>query len=380
MAVRQARPYENSKLSPDEAATFAHHGRAWSAVKATPMPISREAAALFASSIVADLMVPSPESPLSGEFAALTNRYLDAGITWASFTVATDSPASVEAAVLSIAAARAYFRDRADQFLLIESMADIKRAKDERKLAISLNFQGTNPFAGRLELIEVYKQLGIAHALLCYNEKNAVADGCYERTDAGLSRFGLRVVNEMNRVGMIVDVTHTGMRSSLEAIEASSKPVIMSHSNAHALVNHPRNITDLQIQAVAATDGVIGIAGINAMTTGDDGAESISPEAIFRHVDYVAQLVGPAHAGYGLDYIANTDLLLKMIKRRPDTFPADQHWTRMWSAGPDVIEPTVDLMLKAGYTDVDVRGVLGGNWMRVLETALVSQPQVQLKH
>jgi membrane dipeptidase len=345
-------------------------------VRATPTSVSREAIALFGSSIVADLMVPaSPESPfssLSGEFATLTDRYIDAGITWASFTVATDSPASVEATILSIAAARAYFRRRDDRFLLIESIADIKRAKEEHKLAVSLNFQGTNPFVGRLDLIEVYKHLGVAHALLCYNEKNAVADGCYERTDAGLSRFGLRVVNEMNRVGMIVDVTHTGRRSSLEAIEASSKPVIMSHSNAHALVNHPRNITDTQIRAVAATDGVVGIAGINAITTGGEDLESISPESIFRHVDYVVQLVGPAHAGYGLDYITKTDLLLKMIKLRPDTFPADQNFTRMWSAGPDVIEPTVDLMLKAGYTDADVRGVLGGNWMRVLGTALAS--------
>jgi membrane dipeptidase len=332
---------------------------------------SNEAAALMRASTVADILVPSAPggSSAPSDFCAFVDQYRAAGVTWATFTVATDVDASVEASILAIALARSFFLKQSERCVWVESIGDVERAKRDRKLAVALNFQGTNAFAGRLELIEVYRRLGVTMALLCFNEKNAVADGCYERTNAGLSRFGLRVVQEMNRVGMLVDVSHTGRRSTHEAIEASLAPVIMSHSNVAAITDHPRNVTDEQIRAIAAKRGVIGIAGINAMTTGTDNADSISPAAVFQHVDYVAQLVGAAHVGFGLDYIPNTDGLVAWIKRRPETFPADQHRTKMLSAAPQIIEPITGLMLKAGYKEVDVRNVLGDNWLRVFRDA-----------
>jgi membrane dipeptidase len=326
-----------------------------------------EVPALLRSSIVVDLLVPSSPGSSSAprDFASFVDEYRTAGVSWATFTVATDIDASVEAAILSIAAARSFFFHDRERCVWAESVEDIKRAKHEGKLAISLNFQGTNAFYGRLDLIETYRRLGVTQALLCFNEKNAVADGCYERTDAGLSRFGLRVVREMNRVGMMVDVSHTGPRSALEAIEASEAPVIMSHSNARALTDHPRNVSDAHIRAIAAKHGVIGIAGINAMTTGTDDPDSINAAALFRHIDHIVQLVGSGYVGFGLDYIPNTDGLIAWIKSRPETFPADQHRTRMLSAGPRVIEPVAALMLKAGYNEADVHKILGNNWLRV---------------
>jgi membrane dipeptidase len=331
------------------------------------MPSPSEVAALLQDSIIVDLLVPSaPGSPSAPRaFGDFIDVYRAAGVTWATFTVATDIDASVEATVLSIAAARSYFLRDPGRCVWADSVNDIRRAKSEGKLAASLNFQGTNPFYGRLELIETYRRLGVTQALLCFNEKNAVADGCYERTDAGLSRFGLRVVREMNRVGMMVDVSHTGPRSASEAIETSAAPVIMSHSNVRAITDHPRNVSDAQVRAIAAKRGVIGIAGINAMTTGTDTDDSIAADALFRHVDHIAQLVGPEFVGLGLDYIANTDGLIAWIKSRPETFPADQHRTRMLSAPPRVIEPLTALMMEAGYGKSDVRKVLGDNWLRV---------------
>jgi membrane dipeptidase len=331
------------------------------------MPSPDEVAALLRASIVVDLLVPSaPGAPSAPrDFASFVDEYRAAGVSWATFTVATDIDASVEATVLSIAAARSFFlRDR-ERCVWAGSADDIQRAKREGKLAVSLNFQGTNAFYGRVDLIETYRRLGVTQALLCFNEKNAVADGCYERTDAGLSRFGLRVVGEMNRVGMMVDVSHTGPRSALEAIEASAAPVIMSHSNARAIADHPRNVSDAHIRAIAAKQGVIGIAGINAMTTGTDDEDSIGAQALFAHVDHIVQLVGPEYVGFGLDYIPNTDGLIAWIRSRPETFPADQHRTRMHSAGPRVIEPVAALMLEAGYGEDGLRKVLGNNWLRV---------------
>jgi membrane dipeptidase len=324
-------------------------------------------AALLRASIVVDLLVPSaPGAPSAPrDFTSFVEEYRAAGVTWATFTVATDIDASVEATVLAIAAARAYFLRDQERCIWADSIDDIQHAKQEGKLAVSLNFQGTNAFYGRLDLIETYRRLGVTQALLCFNEKNAVADGCYERTDAGLSRFGLQVVREMNRVGMMVDVSHTGARSALEAIEASSAPAIMSHSNVRAITDHPRNVSDPHIRAVAAKQGVIGIAGINAMTTGTDDPDSIGAEALFRHVDHIVQLVGSEYVGFGLDYIPNTEGLIAWIKSRPETFPADQHRERMLSAAPRVIEPVAELMLKKGYRDRDVHNVLGNNWLRV---------------
>jgi membrane dipeptidase len=145
----------------------------------------------------------------------------------------------------------------------------------------------------------------------------------------------------------------------------------MSHSNVRALANHPRNVCDEQIKAIAAKNGVIGIAGISAMTTSTDAPDAVFPRALFRHVDYIAQLVGPAHVGFGLDFIPDTQGLIAWIKSRPETFPADQNRTQMLSAAPQVIEPIVDLMLQAGYCAADVRIVLGDNWLRVLRACEV---------
>lgn len=328
---------------------------------------------LLRDSIVVDLLVPSAPGGTSApkDFDAFAAQFTHSGVTWVTLTIVTDMDASVEATILAIAAARSHILTRPESYVFVDSTDDIERAKREHKLAVSFNFQGTNAFTGRLDLIEIYRRLGVTHALMCFNEKNAVADGCYERTDAGLSRYGLKVIREMNRVGMMVDVSHTGIRSSLEAIEASAKPVIMSHSNARALADHPRNISDEQIKAIAAKNGVIGIAGISAMTTSTDAPDAVSPQEIFRHIDYIAQLVGPAHVGLGLDYIPNTQGLIAWIKSRPETFPADQHRTQMLSAGPQVIEPLVSLMLESGYPETDIRNVLGANWLRVLRACTV---------
>ena len=146
--------------------------------------------------------------------------------------------------------------------MLVDTIADVERAKKEGKLAIVLHFQGTNPVEGDIKLIEVYHRLGIRHMLMAYNMKNLVGDGCMERTDDGLSRFGVALVQEMNRVGMIVDVTHTGYRTSMDTFEVSEAPVIMSHSNPAAVWDIPRNVKDDQMKACAKSGGVMCINGV----------------------------------------------------------------------------------------------------------------------
>src|SRR5690606_16000592 len=162
-------------------------------------------------------------------------------------------------------------------------------------LAIVFHFQGTNPFGRDLGMVEVFYRLGIRHALMAYNQKNAVGDGCHERTDGGLTRFGLALVREMNRVGMLVDCSHSGYRTTMDASEA---PVTCSPPNARALADPQRTSRDDQAKACAATGGVIGVNGIGIFLGGNE----VSADALFRHIDYFVQLVGPQHVGLGLDY------------------------------------------------------------------------------
>jgi membrane dipeptidase len=238
-------------------------------------------------------------------------------------------------------------------------------------MAISFNFQGTNPVAGNLQMVETYKKLGVHHMLMAYNQKNAVGDGCHERTDGGLSRYGISLIQEMNRVGMVVDVSHTGYKTSMEAFETSCQPVIFSHANCRSLYDHERNITDEQIVACAKTGGVIGLTGVGLFMSkeGSDVAAGI----IAGHIDHAVNLVGPDHVGLGLDYIMNTQAMLQEIAKNKDVFTdakGSYDVPQLHFATPAVIPGVAETLLKKGYAEKDVRGILGENWIRVFESVI----------
>lgn len=300
------------------------------------------------------LGVPDYHTPILERMAA-------AGYNCVSLTVATD-PANNPETMQYLSSVRRYILGRSDQFVLVDTVEDIRLAKASGKLALVLSFQGTTPFERDLGLVELYYKLGIRHALMAYNQKNHVGDGCAERTDAGLSRFGLMLVAEMERVGMIVDCTHTGLRSTLDVLEASTKPVIFSHSGARALWSHERNINDDQIRRCAETGGVVGVTGVGPFM----GENDSSPEAIFGQVDYIAQLVGPQHVGFGFDYVADSSLVVAAIKKDPAKYPGEnQSVTQIDFASPESMQLVTEQMLTHGYAEEDIRGILGENWMRV---------------
>ncbi|MBT7648615.1 MAG: hypothetical protein HN768_16380, partial [Rhodospirillaceae bacterium] len=184
-----------------------------------------------------------------------------------------------------------------------------------------------------------------------------------ERTDAGLSRVGIRVIEEMNRVGMLVDGTHTGYRTTMEAMEVSTAPFIFSHCNAWEVFPHYRNIRDDQIKACAASGGVIGVNGLGEFLD-DPRATSAS---IFRHLDHMVQLVGPAHVGIGLDYVKNTGRFWNWLRDNPDMWPEidGKPHTDTDFAQPEQIPELCELMLAQQYSEDDVHAILGGNFARV---------------
>jgi membrane dipeptidase len=219
-----------------------------------------------------------------------------------------------------------------------------------------------------LSRIEALYTIGVRHMLLAYNTRNFVADGCAEPADAGLSNFGRQVVREMSRVGMIVDGSHTGRRSSLEAIELSELPPIFSHSCAYSVCAHIRNIHDEQIRACAARGGVIGIAGIGAFL-GDAEAQT---ESMFRHIDYVATLVGPQHVGLGTDYVKNMAAVWEAIRAAKETSWPDPTGTQLYEGGcfqPEQLVQLVEAMLAHGYPAGVIEGILGANFRRVYTIA-----------
>ncbi len=235
-------------------------------------------------------------------------------------------------------------------------------AKAAGKLGLVFNLQETNMLEGKLELVQAFYDLGVRHMLLAYNARNHVGDGCAERTDGGLSRWGLEVVAEMNRVGMLVDGTHTGYRTTMDAMAVCTAPFIFSHCNAHAVYGHYRNIRDDQIKACAATGGVVGLNGLGEFLDDD----TASTAALFRHLDHMVQLVGPRHVGLGLDYVRDTGRFWGWVRDNAAMWPAGPN-SRTGSAfaQPEQIEELTGMMLQAGYGEQAIRDILGGNWLRV---------------
>ena len=306
----------------------------------------------------------------------MDRRYIDwwieGGVTAAGPTVGAFQRAGPTLRVLG-EWLRAIERD--PRLVLVRRAADFAAAKAARQLGVVFHFQGTEPIEDDLNLIDAYKTLGVGMIQLAYNVKNRVGDGCEERTDAGLSTFGLQVIERLNEARIVVDCSHTGYRTTMDAIEASSRPVVFSHSNAKAVRDSPRNITDEQIRAAAATGGLIGIVGFPPFV-------SASPrptlDEFVDHIDHMVGLVGDDHVGLGLDYykgqapVVSDEESTRMYEGRiaagdwrPESYPPPPHHFPDGIATPRTLPNLTRRLLERGYGEEATRKILGGNWVRV---------------
>jgi membrane dipeptidase len=317
-----------------------------------------------AATLVRDRLVWDNVWPLEPDVGNDLNRlpeFRAAGFDVLSLTIAGDNHSSGEA-FARVAAARRRI-EATPGARLVDSIAGIEQARGEGALAVLLHFEGTRCFERNLDLVDAFYRLGVRHTLLAFNQSNSAGGGCAEAEDGGLTRFGRRLVAEMERTGMLLDLSHTGRRTSLEALEQATKPAIFSHSNADAVWPHFRNLTNEQIRACAATGGLIGLSG-SSIYLGD---AAVRGETMFRHLDHVVQLVGADHACLGLDIVFETEALNRYMRARPEEWPdaARPDWPGAHYARPGQIVELAALMLDAGYGVSAVRGILGENLVRV---------------
>lgn len=284
-------------------------------------------------------------------------RYRDHGVTFVSINIGMDMDA-FDKVIQVLAGFRSWVRSHADEYVLANTVDDILSAKEAGKVAIAFDLEGSDPLLGNLDLISFYYDLGVRQMLLAYNKDNRASGGCVDG-NYGLTDFGKDVVREMNRVGMVVDVSHMSYQATMDTFGISSAPVIFSHSNPKGLREHVRNITDEQIKACAATGGVIGINGIGDFLGGTDS------ERVVEHIEYVMNLVGPEHVGIGLDYVMDKQELMEYVENHPDIFPPDKMKDLLAFVEPEQLPEIAEILVRRGHGEDVIRGILGGNFLRV---------------
>ncbi len=284
---------------------------------------------------------------------------------------------SYEAAVRDLATWHGHFARHRDRLIHVRRADDIVQAKREGKLAVMLGFQNGTHLNRDLRNVDFFYNLGIRQIQLTYNELNALGAGCTERVDAGLSDFGVEVVHRMNDLGMLVDLSHCGVQTTLDGIELSKKPVIISHSNARALNDNLRLKTDEQIRKLAAKGGVMGITTVNFFVSNKPRS---TLDDFIAHIEHVARLVGVDHVGIGSD---------SSIGGWRQSFPTEKafwdfHGQFRFKPGADVRWPPfieeLDVpekfhvirrrLLQRGFSTADVAKILGGNFLRIYREIL----------
>lgn len=267
------------------------------------------------------------------------------------------------------------FRER-DDILQVKETADIYAVKEQGKTGIILSFQNASPIENELDRLGLFLALGVRVIQLTYHETNLLGSGCWERTDGGLSNFGLDAVREMNRLGIVIDLSHVGPKTTMDAIEMSEQPVAITHANARSFCNHPRNKEEDALKLLAEKGGVVGATSYaHFLPKGFDSTVEDFVDAI----DDMVERVGIDHVAIGTDSTHDQPLEFwhyigsQQGTKFPSTFADGSVPYTELSFQPKGIDSPAEFpnlaeaLVNRGYSAEDITRLLGGNWMNLFE-------------
>lgn len=267
-----------------------------------------------------------------------------------------------------LAAQQGFAGRQPELFRLVDKAEDMDGAKSDGRIAMIMGFQNASPF-NAVEDVAFFYGLGLRCAQLTYNNQNRIGSGSTDRVDGGISTYGAQIVAAMNAAGMLVDVSHSGDRTTLDAVALSTKAIAFTHSNCRALCNHPRNKTDAAIRALAAKDGVMGITGVRMFIRDRDPT---NVGHMVDHIEHVARLVGIEHVGIGSDADLNgyDDMPPDQYERLKASYDRSYAFReRIDIDGFDHPRKIYDLteeLIRRRHSDADIALILGGNFRRLL--------------
>ncbi len=267
----------------------------------------------------------------------------------------------------ALAKERVHFKAFGDKYIVAKTPEDIMKAKKEKKLAITFCLADSQFIENPDSDTEMFSALGVTHIVLS-SVRNVYADSCYEFSDTGLSNSGRALIKQMNKGPILIDGTLGGYRTTMEAMALSEKPFVFTHTNVFSLCKNARNIKDDQIKACAQTGGVIGLTFLGGYL----GNPIPDAETLFRQIDHICTLTGPAHVGIGSNYTINPTAFFQVMNWARENGMINDSYE---NCGGDCFKHAelpklIDLLISHGYQENDIAKILGLNWLNLYHTAL----------
>jgi membrane dipeptidase len=256
---------------------------------------------------------------------------------------------------------RQWLAQHPEHYRLVRTVKDVERSKADGKLGVVFDIEGMCPVQDDPSFVQTFYELGVRWMLIAYNRNNKAGGGCLD-DDTGLTSTGRAIIDEMERVGMVLCLSHAGARTVADALDYARQPPIFSHSNPHADNPHPRNVPDDLIRACARKGGVFGLSGIGKFV----GTNTDVVGRLLRQVRHVIDLVGPEHVALGLDYVFDVSELEAAVKSNPAFYaPGTQTGATRATVEPEAMLAIAEGLARDNLTDEQIHAVLGGNWLRI---------------
>ena len=302
---------------------------------------------------------------------ALLQEMLDSGLNAITKTMCdpkTFEREALNAAMAGIRSFDAWIARNPKQVVKATSVADMDKAQRDGKIAVFYLIQNSTPFGKDLDMVDTFYGLGLRSVQITYNYQNWAGAGCKERTNAGLSEFGLQLVSKLNDTNMLIDCSHANMQTMADTIRASNTPIIISHTGCLAVHKNDRNTTDENLKLLADNGGVVGIDQIRPhITTLREGAL----EHYLNHIQHAVKVSGIDHVGIGSDrdhrYIDLTPEYLDELRSEQgaNLNEADLPWFMVQLNGPRRMETIWDGLKGRGLSDSELEKIMGSNIRRV---------------